>query len=81
MAEDLTKRATSGYLQDTAASSSSFSLSRQASPKSKTVRVSVILAILFRDRDSKFLALFSRFRENLQRDMRCKDKVVFDICL
>lgn len=57
MAEDLTKRATSGYLQDTAASSSSFSLSRQASPKSKTVRVSVILAILFRDsNDSKFLA-------------------------
>lgn len=40
MAEDLTKRAASGYLQDTAASSSSFSLSRQASPKPKTVRVS-----------------------------------------
>lgn len=40
VAEDLTKRAASGYLQDTAASSSSFSLSRQASPKPKTVRVS-----------------------------------------
>lgn len=47
MAEDLTKRAASGYLQDTAASSSSFSLSRQASPKPKTVRVSAIHLPIF----------------------------------
>ncbi|XP_076765746.1 dystonin-like protein short stop isoform X9 [Xylocopa sonorina] len=43
VAEDLTKRASAGYLQDTAASSSSFSLSRQASPKPKTVRISDIV--------------------------------------
>lgn len=47
VAEDLTKRAASGYLQDTAASSSSFSLSRQASPKPKTVRVSAIHLPIF----------------------------------
>lgn len=47
MAEDLTKRAASGYLQDTAASSSSFSLSRQASPKPKTVRVSATPPSIF----------------------------------
>lgn len=56
VAEDLTKRATAGYLQDTAASSSSsFSLSRQASPKPKTVRVSAILAMLLRRRDTDVL--------------------------
>ncbi|KZC14108.1 Dystonin [Dufourea novaeangliae] len=45
VAEDLTKRGTSGYLQETtaAASSTSFSLSRQASPKPKTVRISDIV--------------------------------------
>ncbi|XP_031845078.2 dystonin-like protein short stop isoform X42 [Nomia melanderi] len=44
VAEDLTKRAAAGYLQETAASSSaSYSLSRQASPKPKTVRISDIV--------------------------------------
>lgn len=56
MAEDLTKRGSAGYLQE--AATSSYSLSRQTSPKPKTVRVSASTSeqresIAVRDRETR----------------------------